>query len=136
MNMKRWLLAAVAVVVAVAALEMIIHGVLLRDAYVQTATLWRSEAEMQAHMWTFWLGYLVVGAVFALIYAKGYEGGKSGIGQGLRYGAYMGLLVGVGLTAGWYAVLPIPGSLVVGWMIAGFVEMLVAGIVVGLIYKQ
>jgi len=39
MNTKRWLLASVAVLVVVAVLEFLIHGVLLSDLYRQTASV-------------------------------------------------------------------------------------------------
>jgi hypothetical protein len=135
MNAKQWLLASVAVFVAIAVLEFLIHGVLLADAYQQTASIWRPEAEMQRRLWLFFVGDLIFAPVFALIYAKGYERGKAALAQGLRFGAYMGLLVGVSLIFGWYVVLPIKTALAVSWMVAGFVEMVVAGIVVALVYK-
>jgi len=90
---------------------------------------------MKQMMWLFWISYLIFAPVFALIYVKGYEAGKGGVGQGLRFGAYMGLLTGVAMTLGWYVVLPIPAALAVYWAIAGFVEMVAAGVVVGLIYR-
>jgi len=71
MNTKRWLLASVAVFVVVAALEFLIHGVLLSDLYRQSASIWRSEAEMQRMMWIFWVGMLVFAPFFSLIYVKG-----------------------------------------------------------------
>ncbi len=86
MNTKRWLLASVAVLVVIAVLEFVIHGVLLSGVYKQTASLWRSEKDMQQVVWIFWLGFLVFAPFFALIYAKGYEKGKPGLGQGLRFG--------------------------------------------------
>jgi hypothetical protein len=72
MNTKRWLLASLAVIVVMAALEFLVHGVLLSGLYRQTASLWRPEAEMQKMMWVFWLGMLVFAPFFTLIYVKGY----------------------------------------------------------------
>ncbi len=135
MNAKRWLLASIVVLVVVFVLEFVVHGVLLSNIYKQTASVWRPEAEIQKMMWLFWVGYLIFAPVFTLIYVKGYESGKSGIGQGLRYGTYMGLLTGVAMTFGWYVVLPIPVLLAVYWAIAGFVETVAAGIAAGLTYK-
>ncbi len=135
MDTKRWLLASIAVVFVVGVLEFAIHGWLLGDIYKQTASVWRPQADMRLAMWLFWIGYLIFAPVFVLIYVKGYEAGKSGVGQGLRYGVYMGLLIGVALTLGWYVVLPISATLAVYWAIAGMVEMIVAGIVVGLVYR-
>jgi len=69
-------------------LEFIVHGVLPVGLYKQTAAVWRAEAEMQQMMWIFWWGTCVC-AVLPLIYVKGYEKGKPGLGQGFRYGLCM-----------------------------------------------
>lgn len=136
MNMKRMGYASIAVFVVIFVIELIVNGVLLDGIYKQTASVWRPEADIEKMMWLFWVGYLIFAPVFVTIYAKGYEVSKSNIGQGLRYGIYMGLLIAIPMNLGWYAVLPIPAVLSVYWMIAGMVEMITAGIVVSLIYRN
>ena len=136
MNTKRWLLASVAVVVVVGVLEFLIHGVILSDMYKQTASVWRSEAEMQKMMWVFWAGILVFASFFALIYVKGYEKGKPGLGQGFRYGLYVGAMLSVMNSFGWYVLLPIPLALAFYWLLATLVEFIVAGIAAGLVYHD
>ena len=135
MDTKRWLLASVAVVVVMGALEFFIHGVLLSDLYKQTASVWRPEAEMQKMMWVFWAGILVFAPFFTLIYAKGYEKGKAALGQGFRYGLYVGAMLSVMGSFGWYVLLPIPLALASYWFLATLVEFTVAGIVAGLAYR-
>jgi len=136
MNTKRWLLASAAVVVVIGALEFFIHGVLLQDMYKQTASVWRPEAEMQKMMWVFWAGILVLAPFFALIYVKGYEKGKPGLGQGFRYGLYVGAMLSVMNSFGWYVLLPIPLALAFYWFVAILVEFIVAGIAAGLVYHE
>ncbi|TMG77977.1 MAG: hypothetical protein E6H75_05085 [Betaproteobacteria bacterium] len=136
MNTKRWLLASVAVFVVIGVLEFLIHGVLLSDMYKQTASLWRSEAEMQKMMWVFWVGILVFAPFFALIYVKGYEKGKPGLGQGFRYDLYAGAMLSVMNSFGWYVLLPIPLALAFYWFLAIMVEFIAAGVAAGLIYDE
>ena len=136
MNIKRWLLASVAVFVVMGALEFLIHGVLLSDMYRQTASVWRSEAEMQQMMWVFWAGILVFAPFFALIYVKGYEKGKPGLGQGFHYGLYVGVMLSVMNSFGWYVLLPIPLALAFCWFLTILVEFTVAGMAAGLIYHE
>ena len=136
MNIKRWLLASVAVLVVIAVLEFIIHGVLLADVYKQTASVWRPEKEMQQMMWMFWLGYLVLAPFFALIYVKGYEKGKPGLGQGIRCGLYVGAMLSVAHGFGWYVILPIPLALAFYWFVAILVEFIAAGAAAGLVYRD
>ena len=135
MNVKRWLFASLAVLVVIAALDMFINSVLLTDLYKQTASVWRPPQEMQQRMWLFFLGYLILAPLFTLIYAKGHEPAKSGLGQGLRYGLYMGLVLSVLPNLVWYTVLPIPGVLAFYWFLGGMVESVTAGVTAGLIYR-
>ena len=136
MNTKRWLLASVAVFVVIGVLEFLIHGVLLSDMYKQTASVWRSEAEMQKMMWIFWMGMLVFAPFFALIYVKGYEKGKPGLGQGFRYGLYVGVMLSVMHSFGWYVILPIPLALAFYWLLGTLVEFIAAGVAAGLVYHE
>ena len=136
MNTKRWLLASVAVFVVIMVLEFVIHGVLLQGVYQQTASVWRTQVEMQNMMWILWVGYLVFAPFFALIYAKGYEKGKPGLGQGFRFGLYVGAMLSVMHGFGWYVILPIPLGLSFYWFVAILVEFIAAGIAAGLVYHE
>jgi hypothetical protein len=136
MNVKRWLLASVAVLVVLQVLEFLIHGVLLQGLYKQTPSVWRAEAEMQRLVWIFWLGGLVFAPFFALIYAKGYEKGKPGFGQGLRFGLLVGAMLSVSNSFGWYVVLPVPLALAAAWFVTILVQFSAAGIVAGLVYRE
>jgi hypothetical protein len=136
MNTKRWLLASVAVLVVIAVLEFVIHGVLLSDLYKQTASIWRPQKDMQQTMWIFWIGYLVFAPLFALIYVKGYEKGKPGLGQGLRFGFYVGAMLSVMNSFGWYVLLPIPLALAFWWFVATLAVYVAAGAAVGWVYRS
>ena len=136
MNTKRWLLASVAVFVVILVVEFLVHGVLLQGVYQQTASVWRTQADMQRLMWIFWLGYLVFAAFFVFIYTKGYEKGKPGLGQGFRFGLYVGAMLSVAHSFGWYVILPIPLALALYWFVAILVEMIAAGVAAGLVYHE
>lgn len=136
MNVKRWLFASIAALVVIAVFEYTINNILLMGIYEQTASVWRPMTEIQPRMWLFWVVYLIFAPVFSFIYAKGYEPAKSGPGQGLRFGFYIGLLLAPVTSLGWYAVLPIPALLAAYWFAGTFAECLAAGIAVGLVYRS
>src|SRR5712692_7382359 len=129
MNTKQWLLASVAVFAVIGVLEFLVHGVLRFDLDREKAVGWRTETEMRQMMWVFWVGYLVFAPFFALIYVKGYEKGKPGLGQGFRYGLYMGAMLAVMNGFAWYVILPIPPVLAFYWFLATLVEFIVVGVV-------
>ncbi|HEY7657577.1 MAG TPA: hypothetical protein VH881_11975 [Burkholderiales bacterium] len=136
MNTKRWLLASVAVFVVILVLEFVIHGVLLHGVYRETASVWRVPAEIQRLMWIFWVGYLVFAPIFTFIYVKGYEKGKPGLGQGFRFGLYLGAMLSVLNGFGWYVLLPVPLALAFYWFVAILVEFVAAGVTAGLVYRE
>ena len=135
-NVKRWGLAGVAAFAVIFVLDFIIHEKLLVGAYQATAHVWRPPAETAPMMWMMFVGTLVFSLVFACFYTKGYETNKGGLGQGLRFGLYAGLLLATYQGLVWYVVLPIPMSLAVAWLAGAMVKSLCAGAVVGLIYRD
>ena len=135
MNTKRLALASLAVFVVFFVVDGVVNNLLLADLYKQTASVWRPESEIQGNMWLMWLGTLIIAPLFALIYTKGYEANKPGLGQGVRYGLIVGVLLFAPQCLAWYAVLPIPAALAVWWFAAGMVESVVAGAATGMIYR-
>ncbi|MBI4353141.1 MAG: hypothetical protein HY593_04350 [Candidatus Omnitrophica bacterium] len=136
MNWKRALLTGAALSVVLIGLEFLIHWYLLMDIYVQTAGVWRPQAEMRPLTGYMLLGDILFAFFYAIIYAKGYETSKGSLGQGFRYGILMGLLIAPATSLMWYVVLPIPAILSVYWFLASFAEMLVLGTLAGLIYRD
>ena len=134
--MKRFLKASIAAFVTISVLEFVIHGYFLKDLYRETMSIWRPEPEMKSMMGLMWLGYLIFAPLFVFIYSRGYETGKSKLAQGLRYGFWIGLLMGAMPTLIWYVVLPIPQALAISWFTFGVIESLVVGAVVGLTYQK
>lgn len=83
--------------------------------------------------WMF-LSHILYGVAFAWIYAKGYEADKKPIGQGLRCGALVGLF-GVAYSMMDYFVYPVSCKLAAVWAGTTFVEALILGVVIALIYR-
>ena len=80
-------------------------------------------------------GGILVGMLFAAcIYAKGYEGG-GGLPEGMRFGVLMGLFVAFYGVVTTYATTNIGKRLTVLMAVASLVEWVIAGSVIGLVYK-
>ncbi|MGD0589593.1 MAG: hypothetical protein ABSA44_02190 [Bacteroidota bacterium] len=130
--MKKVLIGAVVVFVILEVLDFLIHGVILSPAYAAAQNIWRSD--MVDKMWILHIVKIVVAFFFALIYSKGYEG--KGPLEGVRYGLYIGLMMGVGMAYGTYAMIAIPYSLALQWFIFAVFEYIVAGIGLTLVYGK
>lgn len=132
MNVQRFIFASAVVFVFIAIYEWVFHGILLHDMYTQTASLWRTEAEMQSKFHWLLLGQLFLAIMFCFIFTKGYE--NKGLAEGLRYGILIGLLF-IGNNLIMYAVQPFPTKLVISWIVGGIVEGAIAGLILAAVYR-
>ena len=136
MNKNRYFLATLAVFVATFVLDIVINNVILAKLYLATASLWRPMEEMQRLIpWSF-LVYVVTALVFTYMYAKGYEGKPSRIGEGMRFGLLIGLLTSLPMAVMCYITMPIPSALAWGGFLTGMGEFALLGIVAGLVYHK
>lgn len=133
MNPKSLLITILAAFVTVWAMDFLIHGLWLADTYKATASLWRPEKEMIAHMPWMLLGQFLVAAAFTLIFAA-CVAEKRCISCTIKYAASMGIFVAGGQIIS-YAVQPIPGSLIAKWIVAIIAQTVVLGIIVHKVYK-
>jgi len=73
------------------------------------------------------VGQILFALAFVWFYTLGYEPGKAGLAQGLRYGIYVGILLGAAQGFVWYVVLPIPFSLNLAWIGSALLNSVAAG---------
>lgn len=131
MNWKRFFAAAAAVFVAVQAMEFVISTLLMKSANESLQGLWRPD--MMSRAWVMYLLSVLVALVFTYIFVKGREG--KGIQEGVRFGIIIWLFFTVPMNHFMWVMLPIPYRIIFQWLLAGLLEMLVAGILVAAIYK-
>jgi hypothetical protein len=132
MNPKRFALSTIAVFVTIFVTDFVIHGMLLKGMYAETAQLWRPESEMGKYMPIMMLSQLLFAAAITYVFPKGYE--KKGLGEGVRYGICLFALFGAH-TLGMIAWLPITVSLLVAWIAGWAVQAVSTGVVVAAVYK-
>jgi hypothetical protein len=131
MNIKRFIIASIAVYIVFQVMDLIIHGIILSETYKSLSSTWRPD--MMSLMWIFYAAGLVTAFLFVYIFIKGYE--DKGLLEGLRYGIIIGLFMNVIGMFGQYVMYPIPFSLSVQWFVFGMIEFAVAGIVAAAIYR-
>jgi hypothetical protein len=135
MNWKRLLWAALAAFILLQLTDFLIHGIMLGGHYQNLSTqgIFRTEAEMSGYMWVKILMNVLFSFLFTYIFIKGYEG--KGILEGIRYGIIIGFFWKYINAYSAFVILPISYGLVWYWIISGFVQLILAGILVSLIYK-
>ena len=130
--MKKVLIGAVVVFVILEALDFLIHGVILASSYAAIPDIWRTD--MMDKMWVLHIVKAVVSFFFALIFSRGYEG--RGAVEGIRFGLYVGLMMGAVMAYGTYAMIAIPSALAFQWLLFSVFEYIIAGIGVALVYGK
>jgi hypothetical protein len=135
MNKKLWI-GFIVIFIAMAVLNMIIHGFILSSTYQtdEVSKIMRPESEMNSMMWIYYVVYIIQAFFFTFIFSKGYEG--KGIIEGVRYGLYMGLLMATPMAYASYAMYPMPYSLALQWFIYGMIQYIILGILIALVYKK
>jgi hypothetical protein len=111
---------------------LLIHSVWLKQDYMGTASVWRSQQAATSRVWAMLLAVLiyVVGAVW--IYVHGVKS-KPWMGQGIRFGILLAMVTVVyGSLSGW-VILPIPHMLALKWIIGESLLSIVFGLVVAAI---
>lgn len=127
---KRFWISGVVVSIAALMLGFLVHEVLLGGDYRAISTLYRSDAESQNYMGYMIAAHVLIGFAMTWIYRQGIDTSKSAVSQGLRFGVAMALFSTIPGYLIYYAVQPLPASLVHKQMIFSTIGMLLLGILV------
>ena len=113
----------------------VVHGVLLREDYLQISNLFRPEAEAQSYLPLLVLAYAIMAGALAWIYEHGVEAGPW-LPQGLRFGVAVALLAVVPTYIVYYVVQPMPGMVVLKQIVLDSILMLILGVVLAFVFRQ
>lgn len=120
--------------VAMGILGYLIHEVLLSSTYRAESMvhLWRAPEDMM--MGVIFLSNAIVAYFLSLVFTKGYEG--KGIGEGVRFGLFMGLIVATPMAYATYATMPITYSLALQWFLYGIIQYVIYGVILAAVHGQ
>ncbi len=140
MSLARLALAAVAAFVAYFVLGGLIFALIpsLKAEFLKYPAIYRSQEGQMSHMPAGMAAMFVSILALALLYATFYPGGFD-LAHGARLGAAFGALIGIFAIGAFvvhnYVNLQIGLTLTLQQSVAYFIEWLVVGIVIGLIYR-
>lgn len=116
--------------------ESIINYLFLGKMYAATILLWRPMAGMKPLLPYGFITTLITSYILIYIYHRGYEGKLSKLAEGLRFGLVIGIFTALPMSVWSYVMMPMPVSMAIAWFVTGFVDMLIAGAIIGLLYKR
>lgn len=136
MNLSRIALAALGGFAAYFVLGGLTFGLLpsLKSEFLKYPAVYRSQQGQMSHMPVGMAAMFLSMVVLAVIYAMLYQG-VSGLAEGARFGALIGIFAICAFVLHNYVNLNIGLKLTVQQAVAYFVEWVVTGIVMGLIYR-
>ena len=132
MNMKRLVLTIIVIFVVANFTGFFIHAIWMKADYMQVANLYRPEG--QEKMVFIFLAYLSFAIGSVLVYARGVEN-KPWLGQGVRFGILIWLVMAVPSFFIAYAVQPIPAILMAKQVVYEGVDKILLGIITAALYR-
>ena len=135
MRLRQYLLAWISAFAVLIVGGTLIHHIWLGPFYQATAAWWRPADQMRSLTHLMFLSQLSLAMLLTFIYAKGYEAGRGALWQGFRFGVLMGLLLAVPANLMKLFAYPYPPELIIRWIFGTLVEVTIAGMVIGLLYK-
>ena len=112
--------------------EGLINFYVLDPTYSQWSHLWRPIAEVK--FWMLPFTGMFFSFFFVYIFSKGYEG--RGLAEGIRYGFYIAMMVSLPHAYGTYALMQIPYSVALQWLVYNSLEYILAGLLLAIVFKS
>lgn len=134
MDMKRFSLAVVVAFAFLIVTTYVVHGIWLRWIYDLYPDSWRPMSQQVAKAWILLAGRLLFTVMFAWVYLRGMEK-KSWIGQGIRYGGVIWLLVSVPAILSMYVLFRVPYQLALIWMSVTLIQVVLMGLIVAYLLR-
>lgn len=133
---KKIATASVVLCVLFLVMDYVLHGILLKGLYAETAFLWRAPEALQRLQWIIWVVDAAMAILIVCLFIRGWEAEKPWLEQGLRFGLALGLVFSLPMGLSMYAILRIPLSLGLGWLAGALAEFLIASIVLAWIFRR
>ena len=126
---KQFVLSVVVVFVVTMLLGMVVHGMLLHDDYQALAgTVYRTPAQAEDHFAYMIAAHVSMAIAITWIYRQG-RSAAPWLGQGIRFGIALALLMSVSIYLIYFAVQPLPSDMVAKQVFLDSIANVVVGVV-------
>ena len=132
MNTKKLILTIIVILVVANITGFLIHAVLLAPDYMAIKEHYRPEGQ-EKMIWIS-LAYLAFAIGSVIVYAKGVEA-KPWLGQGVRFGILIWLILTIPSFFIAYAVQPVPTMLMVKQVLFEGIDKILLGVITAALYR-
>jgi hypothetical protein len=130
---KKFIISVIVVFIVVMLFGFINHGLVLSEEYLATG-LFRTEEDSIRFLPFLLLGHGTLAVAFVWLYRQGRED-KPWLGQGIRFGLWIAVLMTVSIYLIYFAIQPMPGMLVVRQIVYDTIGIVFTGAAVAFIYR-
>lgn len=130
----RFIISVVVLFVWTMIVGMVVHGFLLGTDYAALPDLYRAEEGQMAHFPYMLLAHVIMAVGITWLYRMGHED-KPWLGQGVRFGIALALVMTVPIYLIYFAVQPIPAALAGKQIAFDSVAVVLTGIVAAFVNK-
>ena len=131
---KKAIISVVVMFVMSLCIGFVVHGMLLQPDYLALPSLFRPETDQMQYFPWMLLAHAFIAVGFVWVYLKGREAAPW-LGQGVRFGLAIAVLMTIPTYLIYYAVQPLPGMLVVKQIVFDTIGVVLMGIVVAWINR-
>lgn len=133
---KQFLISVVVMFVLSLGLGFVVHATILKPEYTKLPNLMRNDADGARHFPAMLLAHLFIAVGLTAIYRRGREAGKGALGQGVRFGILIAIVSTIPVYLIYYAVQPMPLSLVEKQIALDTITTVLLGMAVAGLNKQ
>lgn len=113
----------------------LVHATVLHPDYVALGSMYRSDADATRYFPFILLAHVIMSGALVWIYSRGVQA-RPWLAQGVRFGIVTSLLMPLPRYIIYYAVQPMPGTLVWEQIIMDSVLLTVIGAALGFMYRH
>jgi hypothetical protein len=131
---RRFVVSVLVMFVLFTAFGFLVHGTLLHDDYARLPNLMRTQEDARGYFGYMLVADLLMAIGATWIYRQGRQE-RPWLGQGLRFGVALCLLLTIPMYLIYFAVMPFPSDLVAQQIVFGSITTVISGIVLAWINR-
>jgi hypothetical protein len=132
---KRFITSVIALFVVSMLIGFVVHGTILHEDYIKLQQLFRTESEQQGHFPYMIAAHVFIAIGITWIYREGRDA-RPWLGQGIRFGLALFVLVTLPTYLIYFAVQPMPSDLVAKQIVLDGIGIVILGIVVAALNRD
>lgn len=132
---KRFVISGAVVIVILIATGYLVHGVLLRRDYARLPNLYRSQKEQTEYLPLILVAQVIAGVALVWLYRRAKHSSPT-ILDGLQFGLAVAALTVIPKFLTYYAIQPLPGTVVVKQIVFDTIIITFIGIVVAYLNRE